>query len=180
MIDVCIDFLLITAWQDFLTMAGVEIEPLPANPTADGALHNRDEDTDAVKEFWQGDGSLISLCGSPTRGMSEEMSMNADSLDLSDPCGDLDDEEMGSDGDEDFDPVFEEIKRSLSKLEKANQDKSSTASLSSAGASEEDGSLMRVSENYTNIPFGLQPRDVYEHGKKSTDIMGGTVVSCGC
>lgn len=160
-------------------MADTEAEPLPAGLTADRALPKRDTVTDSVNEIWKGKETLVShhIAPGPAPGElePEEMSIHANSLDISDPCGGLDAEDMDDGGDDGFDPVIEEIKKSLSKLEKANQDKSSTTSLSSAGASEEGGFFMRVSENFTNIPFGLQPRDVYEHGKKSTDIMGGTV-----
>ena len=156
-------------------MAGTEIEPLPSDPAGEterAGLH----DADSVKEVWQGSrtGGL-----SPTQAVFEEMSVDEDNFAFSDRCDDMNSnaEEMDSesDGDESFDPVLEEIKRSLSKLEKGSHNKSSTASLNSAGTSEEDGSLVIISDNYTNIPYGIQPRDVYEHGTKSTDIMGGTV-----
>ncbi|KAK7499549.1 hypothetical protein BaRGS_00009201 [Batillaria attramentaria] len=85
------------------------------------------------------------------------------------PRSDLEDEETdGSDVDENWDPVFEEIKRKLS-----HSGGNSQGSMSSDQASE-GGANVRISEQYTNIPYGIQPRDTYEHGKKSSDIMGVT------
>ena len=162
-------------------MADTGAEPLPVGLTTDRALPKRDTVTDSVDEIWKGKETLVSQSHriapgpAPVELEPEEMSMHANSLDISDHCGGLDAEDMDDGADDGFDPVIEEIKKSLSKLEKANQDKSSTTSLSSAGASEEGGFFLRISENFTSVPFGLQPRDVYEHGKKSTDIMGGTV-----
>ncbi|XP_033746435.1 uncharacterized protein LOC117331705 isoform X2 [Pecten maximus] len=67
------------------------------------------------------------------------------------------------------DPVFEKIKE---KVEKSLERTDSATSLSSAGTDESDGKQILISEHYTSIPFGIQPRATYEHGKKNADIMG--------
>ncbi|XP_021350983.1 uncharacterized protein LOC110448841 isoform X2 [Mizuhopecten yessoensis] len=67
------------------------------------------------------------------------------------------------------DPIFEKIKE---KVEKSLERTESVTSLSSAGTDESDGKQILISEQYTNIPFGIQPRATYEHGKKNADIMG--------
>lgn len=65
------------------------------------------------------------------------------------------------------DPQLNKIKVKISKsLEKAE-----TASTVSSEESQEETNLV-VSENFTTIPYGLQPRLTYEHGKKNTDMMG--------
>lgn len=65
------------------------------------------------------------------------------------------------------DPVLNKIKVKISRsLEKAE-----TASTVSSEESQEETSPV-VSENFTTISYGLQPRLTYEHGKKNTDIMG--------
>ncbi|XP_069101506.1 uncharacterized protein [Argopecten irradians] len=67
------------------------------------------------------------------------------------------------------DPIFEKIKE---KVEKTLERTESVTSLSSAGTDESDGKQILISEHYTSIPFGIQPRATYEHGKKNADIMG--------
>ncbi|XP_060076269.1 uncharacterized protein LOC132555908 [Ylistrum balloti] len=67
------------------------------------------------------------------------------------------------------DPVFEKIKE---KVEKTLERTESSSSLSSAATDESDGKQILISEHYTSIPFGIQPRATYEHGKKNADIMG--------
>lgn len=89
---------------------------------------------------------------------------------LSDDEGDA--RSVGSDDDDGFDPVFEEIKNSLNRAEEG---RGRTASVSSQGASDEDSPFGKVSEQYTNIPYGIQPRDTFEHGRTQPDIMGGMV-----
>ncbi|XP_070192502.1 uncharacterized protein [Littorina saxatilis] len=86
---------------------------------------------------------------------------------LSDDEGDA--RSVGSDDDDGFDPVFEEIKNSLNRAEEG---RGRTASVSSQGASDEDSPFGKVSEQYTNIPYGIQPRDTFEHGRTQPDIMG--------
>ena len=50
-----------------------------------------------------------------------------------------------------------------------SQSQSSRESLVSATSA-------RISENYTSIPYGIQQRATYEHGKAESDIMGGMCV----
>ncbi|XP_076448164.1 uncharacterized protein LOC143284909 isoform X2 [Babylonia areolata] len=111
----------------------------------------------------------------PSHDRYDDDMENAGSLNLSDRSSKHSDEETGGSDIEDdaFDPVFEEIKKSLSKMDR-NGSKGQRSSISSGGSSEGDGSYSRVSDHFTNIPFGIQPRDAYEHGKKDTDIMGVT------
>lgn len=67
------------------------------------------------------------------------------------------------------DPIFEEIKE---KVEKAIHRTESVTSMSSSTTDESDSKQILISEHYTNIPFGIQPRATYEHGQKNADIMG--------
>ena len=79
-----------------------------------------------------------------------------------------DDENEGGD---DMDPIFEDIKDAISRRQ-------SQFSLSSSqSVVSDDGPQVRVSDQFLSIPFGIQPRASYEHGKKSSDIMGGN--GCG-
>lgn len=71
---------------------------------------------------------------------------------------------------QDVDEVFEEIKESISRnLER----KDSSVSHLSLSSSNTEGQVVKISDNFTSIPYGIQPRATYEHGKKSSDIMGG-------
>ncbi|XP_048253112.1 uncharacterized protein LOC124133882 isoform X3 [Haliotis rufescens] len=70
---------------------------------------------------------------------------------------------------QDVDEVFEEIKESISRnLER----KDSSVSHLSLSSSNSEGQVVKISDNFTSIPYGIQPRATYEHGKKSSDIMG--------
>ena len=71
--------------------------------------------------------------------------------------------------DDDFDPVFEQIKDSIRRRSQAHS--ASTSSMRSTAS--DDGPQVRVSEQFLSIPFGIQARASYEHGKRSSDIMGG-------
>ena len=84
---------------------------------------------------------------------------------------DMDDNEF-EEGDE-HDAVFENIKESLSKIDDGHP---SSHSLSSTG-SNGDNETVHMSEHFTNVPYGIQPRDTYEHGKNCADIMGGNCFS---
>ncbi|XP_052095144.1 uncharacterized protein LOC127730555 isoform X3 [Mytilus californianus] len=65
------------------------------------------------------------------------------------------------------DPELNKIKVQISEsLEKAE----SVSSIVSEESEEESNPVL--SENFTTVTYGLQPRSTYEHGKKNTDIMG--------
>ncbi|KAK3608331.1 hypothetical protein CHS0354_030785 [Potamilus streckersoni] len=68
------------------------------------------------------------------------------------------------------DPVFEKIKESLSRTQKKSESALSVASDVSDGSGE--GPLVQISEQYSSIPYGIQPRATYEHAKTNSDIMG--------
>lgn len=70
-----------------------------------------------------------------------------------------------------IDEIFEQIKDSVSQ----KQDGSRVDSSSRSG-SETDSPQVKISDDYQSVPYGIQPRATYEHGKRSTDIMGGTVL----
>lgn len=77
-----------------------------------------------------------------------------------------DEDERSNVVDDVWDPVFEEIKHCLYKSDSA---KSKTSSEHNS----EESVTYNISDYFTNVPYGLQPRDTYEHDKKNTDIMGG-------
>ncbi|XP_046571416.1 uncharacterized protein LOC124279617 [Haliotis rubra] len=77
--------------------------------------------------------------------------------------------DTGMDRHADVDEVFEEIKETISRnLERKN----SAVSNLSLSSSSSEGQVVKISDNFTSIPYGIQPRATYEHGKKSSDIMG--------
>ncbi|XP_025106268.1 uncharacterized protein LOC112571485 isoform X5 [Pomacea canaliculata] len=78
-----------------------------------------------------------------------------------------DEDERSNVVDDVWDPVFEEIKHCLYKSDSA---KSKTSSEHNS----EESVTYNISDYFTNVPYGLQPRDTYEHDKKNTDIMGVT------
>jgi hypothetical protein len=104
------------------------------------------------------------------------------SVHLSEPDNFTDDEldRHSEDGaDDGYDKVFEEIRRSLSKMgEGSSRSKRSTHSIDSGSTVDEEEETLRTSSHFTNVPYGIQPRDTYEHDKKSNDIMGGKFCFC--
>ena len=94
-----------------------------------------------------------------------------DDVDIGEDFGVDPTQRFALDEDEDLaladDPQLNRIKVKISKgLEKAE-------SVSSIVSEESEGESNPVlSENFTTIAYGLQPRSTYEHGKKNTDIMG--------
>lgn len=68
------------------------------------------------------------------------------------------------------DPVFEKIKETLSKSQQRSE---SVASILSSISDESDGPHVQISEHYTSVPYGIQPRATYEHSSVHADIMGG-------
>ncbi|XP_053378335.1 uncharacterized protein LOC123529192 isoform X3 [Mercenaria mercenaria] len=67
------------------------------------------------------------------------------------------------------DPVFEKIKETLSK---SHQRSESAVSMLSSISDESDGPHVQISEHYTSVPYGIQPRATYEHSSLHADIMG--------
>ncbi|XP_012943336.1 uncharacterized protein LOC101848406 [Aplysia californica] len=70
---------------------------------------------------------------------------------------------------EDHDPIFEEIKDAIARRQSQSKSSSSNRSVTS-----DDTPQVRISDQYVSIPYGIQPRASYEHGKRSSDIMGVT------
>ena len=68
------------------------------------------------------------------------------------------------------DPVLERIKFDISKN---LQREDSVSSVSSANGEEvEQEQHVKQSDHYTLVPYGIQPKATYTHGKKNADIMG--------
>ncbi|XP_064607096.1 uncharacterized protein LOC135471707 [Liolophura sinensis] len=53
-----------------------------------------------------------------------------------------------------------------------NVPKSRKGSVASSQKTLLEKTNVKISENYTSVPYGFQLRDAYEHGKENTDIMG--------
>ncbi|KAH3816567.1 hypothetical protein DPMN_118085, partial [Dreissena polymorpha] len=67
------------------------------------------------------------------------------------------------------DPVFEKIKETLSKtLDRTESCVSDLSSVSNIS----DGPQVQISQHYTSLPYGIQPRATYEHSSLQADIMG--------
>ncbi|KAK6176305.1 hypothetical protein SNE40_014612 [Patella caerulea] len=65
------------------------------------------------------------------------------------------------------DHVFNRIQTTIeNNLKKRN----STLSLLSSTTSDEE--TVQISDHYTSVPFDIQPRATYDHGRKNTDIIG--------
>ena len=67
------------------------------------------------------------------------------------------------------DPVFEKIKESLSKTHRSDSVVSEISTISNSS----DGPHVQISDQYTSIPYGIQPKATYEHSSMHADIMGG-------
>ena len=87
------------------------------------------------------------------------------------PLSDLEDNGEEGDGGElrGHDTVFEKIKESLSKTQRSDSVASAVTSVSDSS----DGPHVQISEHYTSVPYGIQPRATYEHSSIHGDIMGG-------
>ena len=84
-------------------------------------------------------------------------------------------EEDDDDGEEEGtlrerDAVFEKIKESLSKTHRSD----SVSALSTI-SDVSDGPHVQISDQYTSIPYGIQPKATYEHSSMHADIMGGKI-----
>ncbi|KAL4225908.1 hypothetical protein ACF0H5_013896 [Mactra antiquata] len=67
------------------------------------------------------------------------------------------------------DPVFEKIKETLSKSQQRSE---SAVSMLTSDSDESDSPHVQISQHYTSIPYGIQPRATYEHSSQHADIMG--------
>lgn len=101
---------------------------------------------------------------------SIDSSFDADDENGDDDFDDADSDILDTDSLTRDDPIFEQIKQSVSKtLQRAD-------SLTSVYTTTSVGSVapkLKTAETFTSIPYGFQPKAAYEHGKKSADIMGG-------
>ncbi|XP_052781074.1 uncharacterized protein LOC128217749 isoform X5 [Mya arenaria] len=80
---------------------------------------------------------------------------------------DLEDREEGSIRERDT--VFEKIKETLSKtIERTDSRVSDLSSVSDTS----DSPHVQISQHYTSVPYGIQPRATYEHSSLHADIMG--------
>ena len=93
---------------------------------------------------------------------SDDEFFNDEGLPLLEDC---DDQDISNDK---VDTIFEEIKDAINRRQSLSKNSSSGRSVVS-----DDGPQVRISDQYVSVPFGLQPRASYEHGKRSSDIMGG-------
>jgi len=81
-----------------------------------------------------------------------------------------DDAEEASSSIRERDPVFEKIKETLSKtIERTESRASDLSSVSDVS----DSPHVQISQHYTSVPYGIQPRATYEHSSLHADIMGG-------
>ena len=85
------------------------------------------------------------------------------------PLSDLDENEEDGDVLRGQDTVFEKIKESLSKTQRSDSVVSAITSVSDTS----DSPHVQISEHYTSVPYGIQPRATYEHSSTHGDIMGG-------
>ena len=91
-----------------------------------------------------------------------------------DSCSEIPLSDIEEDGEEEGflrerDAVFEKIKESLSKTQRSDSDLSAISSVSDSS----DGPHVQISEHYTSVPYGIQPKATYEHSSIHGDIMGG-------
>ena len=87
------------------------------------------------------------------------------------PLSNLDEDEEEDEGTlRERDSVFEKIKESLSKTQRSD----SVSELSTISDSS-DGPHVQISDHYTSIPYGIQPKATYEHSSMHADIMGGEI-----
>ena len=85
-----------------------------------------------------------------------------------------DDDDEGQGSLRERDPIFERIKETLSKTQRSE----SAGSILSSESNVSDGPQVQISEHYTSLPYGIQPKATYEHSGLHADIMGGESFVC--
>lgn len=68
------------------------------------------------------------------------------------------------------DNVLQQIKDTIQK-------QGSRVGGSSRSGSVTDSPQVKTSDDYQSVPYGIQPRATYEHGRRSMEIMGGNFYS---
>lgn len=68
------------------------------------------------------------------------------------------------------DAVFEKIQDTISKSLGKSE---SSLSLASGGTEEGEEVVVQMSDNFSMVPYGIQPRNAYKHASTNSNIMGG-------